>query len=133
MAVPERPDVVSLGFLDEQDKFDGLAASTLLVVPSPYESLSMACLEAWQVGRPVLVNGHSAVLRDQVERSGGGWIYQSADEFCEQLDVALAAPDLRAARGRRGREFTEKSYGWEAIDARYEEVIRRVASGSADG
>jgi glycosyltransferase involved in cell wall biosynthesis len=133
MPVPSRPDLFSLGFLDDQDKFDALAAAALLVVPSPYESLSMACLEAWQLGRPVLVNGRSAVLRDQVERSGGGWIYEGAEEFAEQLHAALSTPDLRAARGGCGRKFTEKSYSWEAIDARYEEVIRFVASSRPDG
>jgi glycosyltransferase involved in cell wall biosynthesis len=42
-----------------------LAGSRAFVHPSPYESLSMALLEAWKVGRPALVNGRCDVLRGQ--------------------------------------------------------------------
>jgi glycosyltransferase involved in cell wall biosynthesis len=39
--VPKHPRIHHLGFLDDRDKFDALAASDLLIMPSYYESLSM--------------------------------------------------------------------------------------------
>lgn len=129
MPIPNRPDIVSLGFVSEQDKYDGIAAATLVVAPSPYESLSMVCLEAWQIERAVLANGHSEVLLDQVQRSGGGRVYYDAESFAVELDAVLKQPDLRTAYGISGREFVERTYRWELIDAQYEDVIRAVAQG----
>lgn len=129
MRVPHRPDVVSLGFVDEQMKYDGIAAATLLVAPSAYESLSMTCQEAWWVGRPALVNGRSEVLREQVRRSGGGWTYHDFVTFAEALNTARANPDLRSKYGTSGRQFVERTYAWDAIEAQYEAIIRSVAAG----
>ena len=39
------------------------AGASALVVPSPYESLSIVLLEAWNRGVPALVNAHCAVLQ----------------------------------------------------------------------
>jgi len=51
--IPKHPRIHHLGFLDDRDKFDGLAAADLLIMPSYYESLSMVALEAWALGRQV--------------------------------------------------------------------------------
>src|SRR5690606_14243302 len=47
MPVPEHPDIIALGYVDEQTKWDAIAAADLLVLPSLHESLSIAVLEAW--------------------------------------------------------------------------------------
>src|SRR5512136_2235661 len=62
LRIPAHPDLLYLGFLGEEDKFDGLAGAAALVMPSFYESLSMVTLEAWAMGRPVLANGQCEVL-----------------------------------------------------------------------
>ena len=48
----------------------------LLVVPSPYESLSIVLLEAWNHGVPALVNARCKVLQGQVRRANGGLYYR---------------------------------------------------------
>ena len=62
MSIPSHPDIIALGFVDEHTKWDALAACDLLVMPSPYESLSIVLLEAWGMGKSVLVNGKCDVL-----------------------------------------------------------------------
>src|SRR5262249_31682173 len=57
LPIPQHPRIRHLGFVDDGDKFDGMAAADLLIMPSYYESLSMVALEAWALGRPVLANG----------------------------------------------------------------------------
>ena len=52
-----RDDVVPLGFVSEEQKASLLRHCELLVMPSFLESLSLVMLEAWTLGRPVLVNG----------------------------------------------------------------------------
>jgi len=75
--IPKHPRIHHLGFLDDRDKFDALAAADLLVMPSYYESLSMVALEAWALGRPVLANGRCDVLKGQCIRSNAGLYYES--------------------------------------------------------
>ena len=51
-ADPDHPRIRHLGFLDDADKFDAMAAADLLIMPSYFESLSMVALEAWALGSP---------------------------------------------------------------------------------
>ena len=54
LPIPADPRIHHLGFLDDADKFDAMAAAEMLIVPSYFESLSMVTLEAWGLGRPVV-------------------------------------------------------------------------------
>ncbi|MEW5986481.1 MAG: glycosyltransferase [Chloroflexota bacterium] len=121
--LPDHPDVVALGFVSEQRKFDALAAAALVVVPSLYESLSMLALEAWLMGRPVLVNGGCQVLKDQCRQSNGGLYYTSYEEFAAGLTTLLERPDLRAQLGDQGRRFALAQYSWEVVLAKYRAIL----------
>src|SRR5205814_4756372 len=87
LPVPAHPRIRHLGFLDDSDKFDALAAADLLIMPSYFESLSMVALEAWALGRPVLANGKCDVLKGQSIRSNAGLSYQSYSEFLAMLQL----------------------------------------------
>ena len=89
-----------------------LANAALLVVPSPFESLSMVLLEAWNHGVPALVNGRCQVLKGQAKRSGGALYYQNYDEFAGALDVLLRQPELARDLGRSGRDYIDRVYRW---------------------
>ncbi len=121
--LPTHPDIVPLGFLSEQDKFDALQAASVVVMPSLYESLSMIVLEAWLMGRPVLVNGRCAVLRNQCRRSNGGLYYTSYDEFSAALQQLLSNPHLRQQLGRQGQRFAQTEYHWDTIIHRYKTLL----------
>ena len=75
--IPDHPKIHHLGFVNDQDKFDALAAAELLIMPSYFESLSMVALEAWALGKPVLANGRCDVLKGQCIRSNGGLYYDN--------------------------------------------------------
>lgn len=123
MELPVHKQIVPLGFVSEKDKFDALQAATAVVLPSIYESLSIVVLEAWLVGTPVLVNGHSTVLRRQVQESNGGLYYTSYQEFEATLDILLQKPDLRREMGRQGRRFVALRYDTRQIMDQYRSVI----------
>ena len=124
MPIPQRPDVVPLGFLPEEaEKFDAIAASSVVVLPSPHESLSMVNLEAWMLGTPVLANASCEVLVENCTKANGGLYYGSTEEFVEALDLLLTNPDLRRALGEQGREYANANYSWPAIERKYLEVI----------
>lgn len=63
MHIPADKNIISLGFVSEQDKFDAIKGAKALWMPSRYESLSIAVLEAMALSVPVIVNGGSEVLR----------------------------------------------------------------------
>jgi len=123
LSIPQRSDILSLGFVSEADKFSALAASSLLVLPSRYESLSMVVLEAWLVGKPVLVNGACEVMREQCLKSEGGLYYESYEEFSTGLHLLLSNPSLRHALGQNGQQFTREKYSWDAIERKYLQSI----------
>lgn len=123
MPVPRRPDVISLGFVSDEDKLAGIAASELVVLPSEHESLSMVNLEAWLLGVPVLANGRCQVLRENCRQANGGLYYTSSEEFREALSLLLADPALRRKLGEQGRRYAERRYSWEAIERQYLELI----------
>lgn len=127
MELPETPGVVPTGFVDEQTKWDALAACQALVMPSPYESLSIVLLEAWTAGRPVLVNGGCEVLVGQTRRAQGGLWYEDADEFAAALE-RLLDPAVADALGRQGRAFAAEWASWERIGRTYVEAIEGLAT-----
>lgn len=131
LPIPEHPRIRYLGTVDEQDKYDALAAAELLVMPSFYESLSMVLLEAWALSKPVLVNGHCEVLEGQVVRSKGGLFYRDGDEFCEALRLLLSDRRLRESCGARGRTYYQNNYRWPVIERKYEGLLEQLAV--ADG
>jgi glycosyltransferase involved in cell wall biosynthesis len=124
--VPAHPDILRLGFLPEQDKFDAFDGALALIMPSFYESLSMVTLEAWAMGKPVLANARCDVLKGQCLRSNAGLFYEDYGEFREALALLLGSPELRRALGANGRTFYEANYSWERIEDKYLKLIRRL-------
>lgn len=127
LAIPEHPRIRHVGFVTEKEKVAAMRAADALVMPSPYESLSMVLLEAWKLGLPALANGRCRVLAGQCLRSGGGLFYDGYAEFREAARLLLARPDLRAALGRQGREYVEREYSWERVDATMDAFLRKMA------
>jgi glycosyltransferase involved in cell wall biosynthesis len=125
--VPDDPHVRHVGFISEEEKVAALRQCDLLVIPSPYESLSVITLEAWKLGRPVLANARCKVLMGQCLRSNGGFFYHGYAEFAQALRLLLASAELRAVLGRQGREYVEREYSWETIDAKMEDLFARTA------
>ena len=82
-AAPPDPAITVVGRLDDSVWRDAIAASFAVVIPSSMESLSLLALEAWNAGRPCLVNASSPVLRGQVARSGGGTAFSGARDLAE--------------------------------------------------
>lgn len=123
ISLPTRPDVRALGFVSEADKFAAMQAATLFVMPSLYESLSIVCLEAWQMGTPVLGNGSCEVLKYQCRHSNGGLYYTRYDEFAAALEWLLANPTLRQQLGNAGQTFVRQQYNWQTILPQYQAIF----------
>jgi len=128
MPVPEHPSIRTLGFVEDEVREALLSRARVLLMPSPYESLSMVVLEAWNHGLPVLVNARCAVLRGQVRRADGGLHYRTGAEFAAALDYLLDRPDEARTLGAQGLAYVEREYRWPTVVSKIEDVLVRSGS-----
>jgi glycosyltransferase involved in cell wall biosynthesis len=123
MQIPLHPRIRALGYVSDEVRRALLAHATALVVPSPYESLSIALLEGWNHARPALVNARCKVLAGQISRADGGLSYRSAAEFNEALTYLLSHPAEREAFGRQGLAYCDREYRWPTVLAKVEALL----------
>jgi glycosyltransferase involved in cell wall biosynthesis len=127
--LPQDPAIRYVGFIPDTDKYNAMAAATLIVNPSPFESLSIAVLEAWGLGKPVLVNGQCDVLRDHCIQSQAGLWYKNYPEFAACLDLLLQDDNLRYHLGKQGEKYVKARYPEDVIEKKYVDFITRQLSG----
>jgi glycosyltransferase involved in cell wall biosynthesis len=123
MQLPEVPWVRFAGLLSERERLQALEAATVVVVPSPFESLSLLALEAMAVGTPVLCNARAEVLVEHCLKSNAGLFYSDRDEFVECAKLMLADDRLRDRMGRNGKEYIKRNYRWDVILSKYDRLI----------
>jgi glycosyltransferase involved in cell wall biosynthesis len=126
MPLPDDPFINFAGLLSDRERNQALEAATVVVVPSPYESLSLLALESFAVGTPVLANARSEVLVDHCIRSNAGLYYADRYEFVECLNLLVGDERLRAALGRNGRDYVRRSYRWDVVLSKYERMIGKI-------
>lgn len=129
MPLPEEPFINFAGMLSEQERLQALEAATVVVCPSPYESLSLIALESLAVGTPILCNARSDVLVDHCLRSNGGLFYRDREEFVECMKLLVGDDRLRAAMGRSGRDYVRRNYRWDVVLGKLDRMIAKVRQG----
>jgi len=123
LSIPPDPNVVAPGYVSEELKLSAMAAASLTIMPSVFESLNMVVLESWLCGTPVLVNGSCDVLKAHCRKSNGGLWYDNHAEFEACLRFLLNDEDLSAKLAQNGKRYVEQNYSWERIIAVYTDVL----------
>ena len=123
MPIPDHPSIKFLGYVDDARRDALLASASALIVPSPYESLSIVLLEAWNRGTPALVNGGCDVLRGQALRSDGALYYRTYDEFGHAVEMLLRNPDVGRQLGQNGLAYVEREYRWPTVMGKLESFL----------
>jgi glycosyltransferase involved in cell wall biosynthesis len=123
IGVPKHDKIKYLGFVSEAEKYSLLKNARLLIMPSPYESLSLVTLESLGCGTAVLVNGECEVLKGHCIRSNAGLWYQNYDEFSECLNYLCSNPTVLKKMGENGREYIKKNYTWEKVEMKYLQLL----------
>ena len=126
--IPRHPKIKYLGFMKDEDKFDALKGAEFLIIPSQFESLSMVALEAWAVGKPVVANGRTEVLRGQCRRSNAGLWYTCYNEFKEIILLLSSDRELKEVMGRNGEHFFQTHYAWPVIENKYLNIINKLST-----
>jgi glycosyltransferase involved in cell wall biosynthesis len=126
--IPREPWACDLGFVHEEAKRDLLAGAAALVQLSRSEALSLAALEAWAQGTPVLADGRCEVLCGHLRRSGGGRAVDGYEGFAAALNDLWAHPRRWQEMGRKGQDYVRSRYGSaDAFRSRLEEAVRGLA------
>jgi len=104
-----------------------LGALDLFVLPSLYEGLSLALLEAMSAGVPVVataVSGSEEIIVD----GENGFLVPAADSaaLAKRMYWVLTHPDVRAQVAGRGRETVRRRFTIDAIAGQYEAVYTRL-------
>jgi glycosyltransferase involved in cell wall biosynthesis len=125
--VPAAADVVLPGYVDDELRRSALAGAFAVVVPSYFESFSMALAEGFAAARPALVQGSCEVLCGQAGRSGAGLPYRGFAEFEVALEFLMDRPLLAETMGRAGQAYVEANYRWDHVLDRYERFLAVMA------
>lgn len=126
MDIPHDPDIISLGFVSDIDKFSLIKDCRLLVLSSEFESLSMVVLESMSLRKPVLVNGRCEVLKGHCLKSDGGLYYTSYFEFEGALNYMLSHKEETKQMGENGHKYMNDNYRWDVIIDKIQNLIEMV-------
>lgn len=130
--IPKSPDIISLGFVSEEDKFDGIKGAKALILPSKFESLSISVLEAMTLSVPVIVNGICDVLKGHCVKSNGGLYYKNYFEFEGCINYMMEHPEEYAIMCKNARKYVEDYFQWDDIMKKFDRIIERVGKNSDD-
>lgn len=113
-----KDDVIDLGFVDRQDKYDACAGAELLCQPSKNESFSIVIMESWLCERPVIVNDACEVTKNFAKESNGGLYFRDYFEFEGCMRYIMDHPETAKEMGRNGRAYVLGNFKWDVIVAR---------------
>ena len=122
------PNIQILGKVTEEEKWLLLKNAVTTVLPSQFESLSLSVLESFTVGTPVLVNRKCEVLQATIEKSGGGYSFLEAEDFCDRLLELTRDPiESKKGLGEKGRTYVTTHYSWPSAVKTLTKTIERVS------
>ena len=117
------PDIIDLGFVSLQQKYDAYAAASVFCQPSLNESFSYVMMEAWLCHTPCLVHADCEVTHDHILASNGGLAFQSSQEFSAMLLRLLANPTEASALAQNGHAYVHQHYAWPRIIERFKNEV----------
>lgn len=123
--IPQHPDIISLGFVSEEDKFNGIKGARALILPSKYESLSISVLEAMRLSVPVIVNGRCDVLKGHCVKSNGGLYYNNFFEFEGAVNYLLSHSEEYREMRENARNYVDAYFDWKVIMEKFYRMIER--------
>jgi hypothetical protein len=125
MSVPDRPDVLRLDGLSDEESCAGLAAANMLVVPSTRDFAATAALRAWLAGTPVLADERNFALAALIEMTGAGATYAHTEDFIQGLNRLIAqGRDIT----QRGQDFVRRECTWEAVGDRLGRLVAGIGA-----
>lgn len=124
--IPQHPDIISLGFVSEEDKFNGIKGAKALILPSKFESLSISVLEAMTLSIPVIVNGRCDVLKGHCVKSNGGLYYMKYFEFEGCISYLLSHKEEYNQMCVNAKKYVDTYFEWDVIMDKFDKIINKI-------
>ena len=116
--------LVDLGLVIESEKLALLGSCLALFQPSKNESYSRVMMEAWQHGRPVVVNAACLATAHATEQSEGGWVAATESDWSEMFaKIESMTEEELSQTGQRGATYAAAYGDWNNVIDRYEAVL----------
>jgi glycosyltransferase involved in cell wall biosynthesis len=128
MKLPGDPRIKYLGFVSPEEKNTAMAAASVTVHPSHFESLCMAALESLAVKTPILVQAAAEPLKEHCLRGQCGLYYSNSEEFVSALALLLSDERLRRLFGANGYSYVLRNYGWPIVIDKYNRLFGSIIS-----
>ncbi|MGO1669808.1 MAG: glycosyltransferase [Sphingobacterium sp.] len=123
----DHPDLIYTGFVSDEEKVALIKNATLVVNPSKNESLSLLLLEAMNLGKTVLVNGQSEVMKGHAIKSDFATeYYQDEHDFHRKIHKYVTNPRLIESNEIRAKNYVETYYNWDTILQKLKDLIERM-------
>jgi len=122
-----KSEVIDLGFVDRQDKYNACAASLCLCQPSTHESFSIVIMESWLSGRPVLVHEDCAVTTAFARQSNSGLYFKDYYDFEGAIDFYRNNPGIAETMGNTGREYVLERFTWDVVTKKFIDFFTEVS------
>ncbi|SDG68055.1 glycosyltransferase family 4 protein [Mucilaginibacter sp. P25] len=131
MPVTEHPSIIYTGFVDEYIKFNLLKNSRALVIPSIFESLSLVTLESMAYGIPVIANEKCEVIKDHINKSGAGFLYNNQETFIAAIQTAFSNNTNVADLSEKAKSYVAENYTWVKVLEKFDAAVDYVAGHSS--
>lgn len=122
------PDVFFTGFVSDYEKVQLMKQAQALVMPSLFESLSLVLLESFACKVPVIANLKCDVLKDHIDGSRGGWLYDSYGDFEQILTEVVGNKAANQQKGDAGYQYVVDNYSWDSVIKKYEIAIEDIST-----
>lgn len=128
IAEKEKSDIIDMGFVPVQDKFNAYAAAQMLCQPSKNESFSLVIMESWLCRRPVLVHEDCAVTKNFAVESKGGLYFKNYYDFEGCINYYMEHSEISEQMGENGRQYVSNNFVWPVIVERYIKFFKQCVN-----
>jgi glycosyltransferase involved in cell wall biosynthesis len=119
--------------VDDSELSNLIDASTVVVMPSRYESFGLVAVEAMMHGRPVVASDIGGLAEVVTDGETGLLVpVDDADALARAITRLIVDADLAAGLAQRGRHHFVDKLTAVAAAARLEDVLDRALARSAD-
>ena len=120
-------DILYYGVVDNIEKSFLLNHMKAFIMPSKYESFSIATIEAWLYKKPVIATAKSPVLKGHCEKSNGGLYYENYNEFNECIKLIISSNKTSEQLGKNGYDYAIKNYTMDKMIEEYRDFFSKMA------
>ena len=122
--------ITFLPWLSNLDFIKKIACSSVYVMPSLFEGLPVALLEAMALGKPVIASNIPGI-QEVLTHGKDGFLFKAGDvfEFKKYLELLLEDKDLQKRIGKNARKTVEEKYTLEKVADSYLKLYEELLSG----